>query len=257
VPRLNGGVTGIPLLIVIAGLAVGALYGLFGVGSAVATPVLSLLGVPGMAAVVGPLPALLPGSAAGAWSYARGGKVDWPIARLTLLGAVPAAVAGALASQVVGAPALLVLSGVVLLATGVRVLRPGTVAGPRAAQLRASTTFVVTAAVAVGFASGLLANGGGFLLVPLFLMVLGLDLNEAAGTSLVVAMAVSAPTLATHLLLGDLDLGLAAVFAVGLVPGVVAGSRLAQRLPTARLRLAFGAFLVTFALWFLARQLTG
>jgi len=251
-------VTGVPLLIVVAGLAVGSLYGLFGVGSAVATPVLALLGVPGMAAVVGPLPALLPGSAAGAWTYARGGKVDWRIARLTLAGAVPAAVAGALASRVVGAPALLVLSGFVLLATGLRVLRPGAVAAPWAAGLRASTPFVVSAAVAVGFAAGLLANGGGFLLVPLFLLVLGLDLNEAAGTSLVVAVAVSAPTVLTHvLLLGDLDLGLAAVFGLGLVPGVVVGSRLAQRLPTARLRLAFGVFLVTFALWFLARQLTG
>lgn len=249
--------TGLPPLIVVAGLAVGALYGLFGVGSAVATPVLALLGVPGMAAVVGPLPALLPGSAAGAWSYARGGKVDWRVARLTLAGAVPAAVAGALASRVVGAPALLTLSGIVLLATGLRVLRPGAVAGPHAAGLRASTAFVVTAAIAIGFASGLLANGGGFLLVPLFLLVLGLDLNEAAGTSLVVAVAVSAPTLATHVLLGDLDLALAMPFAAGLVPGVVAGSRLAQTVPTGRLRLAFGAFLVLFAVWFLARQLAG
>lgn len=249
--------TGIPPLIMIAGLAVGAIYGLFGVGSAVATPVLASLGVPGMAAVVGPLPALLPGAAAGAWSYARGGKVDWRVARLTLAGAVPAAVTGAMGSRVVGAPALLVLSGLVLLTTGVRVLRPGTVAGPRAAERRASAPFVVAAAVAVGFASGLLANGGGFLLVPLFLLVLGLDLNEAAGTSLVVAVAVSGPTLVTHVVLGDLDLALAAVFALGMVPGVVVGSQLAQRLPTARLRLTFGVFLVSFALWFLARQLTG
>lgn len=244
-------------MIVAAGLAVGAVYGTFGVGSAVATPVLSLLGVPGMAAVVGPLPALLPGSAAGAWSYARGGKIDWRIARLTLAGAVPAAVLGALTSQAVGAPALLVLSGLVLLATGLRVLRPGEIAGPRAAALRASSAFVVTAAVGVGFAAGLLANGGGFLLVPLFLLVLGLDLNEAAGTSLVVAVAVTAPTLATHVLLGDLDLALAGLFAVGLVPGVVAGSRLAQTVRTGRLRLAFGLFLVVFAVWFLARQLSG
>ena len=115
---LTGWVTDLTLLIVLAGLAVGAIYGLFGVGSAVATPVHALQGVPGLAAVVGPLPALLPGSAAGAWTYARGGKVDWRIARLTLAGAVPAAVAGALASGHVGAPLLLTLSGLVLLVTG-------------------------------------------------------------------------------------------------------------------------------------------
>ena len=250
--------THVPLLIT-AGLAVGAIYGLFGVGSAVATPVLALLGVPGMSAVVGPLPALLPGSAAGAWSYARGGKVDWVVARRTLAGAVPAAILGALASQVVGAPVLLVLSGIVLLATGVRVLNstPGALAGPRAEARRASAPFVILVAAAIGFAAGLLANGGGFLLVPLFLLVLGLDLNEAAGTSLVVAVAVSAPTLATHVLLGDLDLAIAGVFALGLIPGVVAGSQLAQRIASGRLRVAFGGFLVVFAAWFLARQVMG
>jgi uncharacterized membrane protein YfcA len=62
--------------------------------------------------------------------------------------------------------------------------------------------------------------------------------------------------LATHVLLGDLDLALAGLFAVGLVPGVIAGSRLAQIAPTGRLRLAFGLFLVLFAVWFLARQVT-
>lgn len=245
-----------PLLIT-AGLAVGLAYGLFGVGSAVATPVLSLLGVTGMSAVVGPLPALLPGSAAGAWTYARGGKVDWRVARLTLAGAAPAAVAGALASRWVGAPVLLTLSGVVLLVAGVRVLRPGPTAGPRADARRASTAFVVSAAVVVGFAAGLLANGGGFLLVPLFLVVLGLDLNEAAGTSLMVAAALTVPTIVTHLAIGDVDLGIATVFAVGLVPGAVGGSLVAQHLPVARLRLAFGAFLVVFAGWFLLRRIAG
>ncbi|HEY5155206.1 MAG TPA: TSUP family transporter, partial [Acidimicrobiales bacterium] len=90
------------LWIISGGIAVGLLYGLFGVGSAFATPLLSLLGVTGMAAVVGPLPALLPGSAAGAWSYSRRGKVDWPVARATLLGAVPAALLGAVTSRWVG-----------------------------------------------------------------------------------------------------------------------------------------------------------
>ena len=51
------------------GVAIGVLYGLFGVGSAFATPVLAAIGVPGLAAVVCPLPALLPSSAAGAVTY--------------------------------------------------------------------------------------------------------------------------------------------------------------------------------------------
>lgn len=234
----------------------GLLYGLFGVGSAFATPMLSVLGVSGMAAVVGPLPALLPGSAAGAWNYSRRGKVDWVLARRVLMGAFPAAILGALASRYVGGPVLLVLSGVVLFFVGVRVLRPGrTVDAAIAERRRTSVGFVVPAAIAVGFASGLLANGGGFLLVPLFLLALGMDMSEAAGTSLVVACTLTVPTLATHLLVGDVDWLIAGLFSLGMIPGAVAGSRGAHLFPSAKLRGAFGVLLVGFATWFLLRQL--
>lgn len=246
-----------PWSISAAGAAIGVLYGLFGVGSAFATPVLSLLGVSGMAAVVAPLPALLPGSAAGAWSYTRGGKVDWTIVRWTLIGAVPAAVVGAVASPAVGGPILLVLSGVLLLVAGLRTVRRGqisAVADDRALARRNRAWFVISAAAGVGFVSGLLANGGGFLLVPLFLVVLGLDMHEAAGTSLVVAAALTVPTIGAHTMMGDLDWLLSARFALGMVPGALAGAWLAQRLPTTKMRTAFGALLIGVAVWFLARQ---
>ena len=51
--------------ILLAGALVGVLYGLFGVGSSFATPALSFLGIPPLAAVVSPLPAFLPSSMAG------------------------------------------------------------------------------------------------------------------------------------------------------------------------------------------------
>jgi uncharacterized protein len=246
------------LLIILAGLGVGLLYGMFGVGSAFATPILALLGVPGMVAVAAPLPGLLPGSAAGAWSYSKGGKVDWRLARRALLGGAPAAVLGAVASRWVGGPILLVLSGVVLFVVGVRVLRPGAAIDPeRALARRTSPAFVVGTAVVIGFTSGLLANGGGFLLVPLFLLVLGLDMHEAAGTSMVVAAALTLPTLVTHGVIGDIDWVIAGLFAIGMVPGAMVGGRTAQRLPMARLRNVFGVILVGFAVWFLTRQMLG
>ena len=236
---------------------IGLLYGTFGVGSAFATPMLALLGVPGMAAVVGPLPALLPGSAAGAWSHSRQGNIDWVVARRALAGALPAAIVGALASSRVGGPVLLVLSGLVLLVVGLRVLRPvatSTATIERCDRRRESARFVVAAAVVVGFASGLLANGGGFLLVPMFLLLLGLDMNRASGTSLALASALTIPTLLVHMGMGDIDYVVASAFAVGLVPGAFIGARLASRLPTDRLQRAFGVLLVVVAVWFLARQ---
>ena len=47
-------------------------------------------------------------------------------------------------------------------------------------------------------------------------------------------------------------LGLAEVMSY---PGVIAGSRVAQAVPQRHLRVAFGAFLLVFGLWFAAHQL--
>src|SRR4051794_35404301 len=99
--------------------------GFFGVGgSSVATPVLSLLGVHGLAAIASPLPATVPSALAGAIPYWRSGEARPKAASWTLLGAVPATVVGGLLAQVVGGAALLVASGVVLVVVGVRVVLP-------------------------------------------------------------------------------------------------------------------------------------
>jgi uncharacterized membrane protein YfcA len=247
-------------VLVMAGLAIGLLYGMFGVGSAFATPVLALLGVPGLVAVAAPLPGILPGSVAGAWGHARDRRVDWSLARPTIAAALPATVIGALLSPAVGGPLLLVLSGVVLFAVGLRVLWP---AGTDAAQAerthradarRARRGLVVAAAFGVGLAAGLLANGGGFLLVPLFLVGFGLDVRDAAGTSMACAAALSVPAVLAHAVVGDIDWVVSGLFALGMVPGAIAGSRVAGLVDGDRLRRLFGVLLVAFAVFFLARQ---
>ena len=245
------------VLILVAGLGVGTLFGLFGAGgSAFATPVLALIGVPGLAAVASPLPAILPSAFAGARRYLRSGKLDRRVALLAIAGGVPGTVIGALASTLIDGRWLLILSGAMLGLVGVRVLWRDPVGHEaRAAARRSNRSLVLAASFGVGLLTGLLANGGGFLLVPLFIVVLGLTSSEAAGTSMVAVGVLTIPTLATHWALGHIDWPIAIVFALGAIPGSVGGARLAQRIPTARLRRAFGVVLVVFAAWFLSRQL--
>lgn len=238
-----------------AGVGVGLLFGLFGVGgSAFATPALALLGVPGVIAVASPLPATIPASVVAAVAYVRRGNLDWTTARRTLAGAGPAAIVGALLSRVVSGKSLLVLSGIVLGVIGVRILTSGTMASEASHARRGQRSLVVAAAAGVGLFTGLLANGGGFLLVPLFVLVLGLSMQKAAGTSLVVVAALSIPTLLTHWALGHIDWPIALAFAAGSIPGALVGSRFAQRVAGDALRKAFGSLLVAFALYFTARQ---
>ena len=239
-----------------AGLAVGVLFGLFGVGgSSFATPALGLLGVPGLIAVAAPLPATIPAAIVGMVAYVRRRQVEWPVARWSILGGVPGTIVGALLSRYVGGRSLLVVSGVVLALVGARILWP--LPEERLAlQTRRRLAVVVPAAAAIGLATGLLANGGGFLLVPLFVLVLGLTMPESAGTSLVVIAVLSIPTLATHWALGHINWTIAAAFALGSIPGAALGSRVAQYLPADAMKRAFGVLLIGFAIYFVGRQIT-
>jgi uncharacterized membrane protein YfcA len=241
------------LAILVAGLGVGVVFGVFGAGgSAFATPVLALLGVPGALAVASPLPGMVPAAVTSARRYLRSGNLDLRTARLAIAGGVPGTVVGALASVALGGHKLLVLSGLMLLIVGARVALPD----PAGARIRAAARrdrggLVVGLSFVVGVMTGLLANGGGFLLVPLFILVLGLSATEAAGTSIVAVGALTIPTLATHWALGHIDWPVALAFAAGLVPGSWAGAQLAQRIPAQASRRAFGVMLVVFAAWFL------
>jgi uncharacterized membrane protein YfcA len=241
-----------------AGGVVGILFGVFGVGgSSFATPVLALLGVQGVVAVASPLPATIPTALAGAWAYLRRRECDCKVAWWSLAGGVPGTLAGALLSQVIGGRVLLIASGVVLAIVGIRVLRPVTDDQRRLGEARRRAGVVIAAAAAVGLFTGLLANGGGFLLVPLYLVVLGLGMRESAATSLVVIAALSVPTLVTHWALGHVDWPVAGAFAAGAIPGGRLGGRLAHRLGGDSVRKAFGALLVLFAIYFTAKQAIG
>jgi uncharacterized membrane protein YfcA len=241
----------------VAGLVVGALFGVFGVGgSSFATPVMSLLGLSGFAAIASPLPATIPAALAGARQYARCGEIDADVAKWSLIGGIPATIAGALLSRVIGGPALLVASGVVLGVVGVRVLSPISAASVAAGTARRHRPLLITSiAAAVGLFTGLLANGGGFLLVPAYLLVLGLSMRTASGTSLLVISALTIPTLITHWALGHIDWPAALVFTLGSVPASWVMSRRAQRIRTEHLQRAFGVLLVAFSLWFVVYRL--
>ena len=99
-------------------------------------------------------------------------------------------------------------------------------------------------ALVVGLLAGLLANSGGFLLAPLFLVVLRLPVRAAMGTSLAVAAALAVPGTLTHAALGHIDLAFVLPFAPASVPLSVLGARTGLRLHPERLEVVFGAVLV-------------
>ena len=120
-----------------------------------------------------------------------------------------------------------------------------------------TTRLLVAASLGVGFVTGLLANGGGFLLVPLYALVFGLSMRQAIGTSLVVVAMLAVPTLATHWALGHVDWTLAGLMTIGALPASVMGSTLTHRVGGPVLRRTFAWFLIGFGVIFTTIRLLG
>ena len=241
----------------LAGATIGVFTGLFGVGgSSIATPLLSIMGVPGLVAVASPLPAAIPSAIAAAAPYVRQREARPRAAAWSLIGAAPAAVGGALLSQIVGGSVLLFVSGVVLVIVGQRVTRPISETTKQSGTgRRLNRPFLVGVMAGVGLFSGLLANGGGFLIVPAYLLIFGLDMRQATGTSLLVISVLTVPTLVTHWALGHIDWTVAGAFALGATPASAVSSHFSRRVGGDALRRAFGWFLTAAGVAFVAYRL--
>lgn len=98
-----------------------------------------------------------------------------------------------------------------------------------------------------GLFSGLFGVGGGSVLVPLLLFWLAFDIQRATGTSLMAIGVIATIAGGMHAGYGNVAWGDAMLIGLPAVGGVVAGTWLQQRLPTAAVSLLFSVLLVVVA----------
>jgi uncharacterized membrane protein YfcA len=237
------------------GMAIGYLSGAFGKGgSAIATPLLHLLGVPAMVAIASPLPATIPSTLLAGRVYGRAGNVDPRVVRVGLPIGLALTVAGAALTRWVPGGPLVLVTDVVVLACALRVLtvRPAQDDGADGPAGEPTVVRIALVVGAVGLVSGLLGNSGGFLLAPLFAGMLGLPIHRALGTSLVLAACLAVPGTLVHAALGHIDWAVTLAFGLASVPAASAGARLALRTKARPLSLAYGVGLATLSVGLLA-----
>jgi uncharacterized protein len=103
--------------------------------------------------------------------------------------------------------------------------------------------------IAAGIASGMFGIGGGVIIVPALVTLLGFDLLEATGTSLAaLLMPVGIFAVIAYYRAGKLHIPTAAWIALGLIGGAWAGAELALSLPVRTLQQLYGIFLI-YAGW--------
>ncbi|MFJ3338450.1 sulfite exporter TauE/SafE family protein [Streptomyces sp. NPDC086766] len=234
--------------IVLIGCGVGFFAGLFGAGgSAVGTPLLHASGVPAFAALASPLPAALPIALAASGAYRERGYADRRVVTWSVAIGFPATVGGALLTPYLGGPLLVRITEGVVAAIGVRLVLFPHEPRERAEETGAFRVRMVMVAAVVGVFSGLLANSGGFLLAPLYLVVLHLPIKRALATSLVVAAALAVPGTVTHWALGHIDWLVVLAYAAPATPAAYFGARLAIRSNPEWLTRIYGAALALLA----------
>ena len=245
------------LLAIPFGLAIGLIVGAVGGGGAIlALPVLVyVLGEGVGPASTASLIVVALAAAVGAGARARNGQICW---RLALLFSAPAAI-GALGGALLSAeasPRVLILSFVpiMLVAAAATWQRSG---AERADDDRgcppAMTRVVVGAGFGVGVLTGFFGVGGGFMIVPVLALGLGLTFRRAVATSLVIITITGIAALTSHLLTGAApNWGITAALACCTALGALGGTAIADRLPQAALAKVFAVIVALLALFLLA-----
>ena len=115
----------------------------------------------------------------------------------------------------------------------------------------------ITTAVLVGLLTGFFGVGGGFVVVPALVVVLGLSMRQAVGTSLLVVALNSATSLLSRLGGPEVDWSVVLPFALAAMVAALLGKRLSDRLPPRGLALGFAVLLVLVAGYTAAQSVAG
>ncbi len=274
------------LVIVLLGGGVGLLSGMFGVGGGfLTTPLLIFYGIPPAVAVASSATQITGSSVSGALAYWRRGQVDVKMGVVLVIGGVIGAGIGQIifrqlqkigqidiAINIIYVLFLGGIGGLMLkeaiaeqraarrLAAGgarpptrLRKHVPWIVALPGKTRFYKSGLYISPLAplllgAGVGVLTAIMGVGGGFIMVPAMIYLLGMAASAVVGTSLFQIIFVTAATTLLHATSSkSVDIVLALLLLVGGVAGAQLGVQLAQRLAPERLRLALALLVLGVA----------
>lgn len=253
------------VLPVAVGLVIGVVVGALGAGGGILSiPVLVyLLGQDAHSAAAESLIIVGLTATIGIIHHVRTRHVAWRqgllFGGLSLLGAVP----GARLAALVPERALLLLFAVMLLVVAALMVRSGLRTRREEDGRTIPTTIgqpkprlLVPAALLTGLLTGFFGVGGGFIVVPMLVMALGLDIRRATGTSLLVMILSSVVSLAARAGTPiEVDWVLTLLFAAGSMAGGLIGGPLASKARPSTLTLLFAVLLVSAGGFTLVEQL--
>ena len=270
------------LIMILLGGGVGLLSGMFGVGGGfLTTPLLIFYGIPPTVAAASAATQVTGASVSGTIAHWRRGGVDFQMGGILVVGGIIGAIAGAgifallqsigQIDTVISILYVLLLSSIgALMArdawrsidssrTGIPLPRRLKHHHPLVAALplrwrfyRSGLYISPIAPLILGFITGiltlLLGVGGGFIMVPAMIYILGMSARVVVGTSLFQILFVTAMATMTHALTTKaVDIVLAALLLIGGVVGAQLGARLAMKFEPEKLRMMLAVIVLLVA----------
>lgn len=271
------------LVIVVLGWGVGFLSGMFGVGGGfLTTPLLIFYGIPPAIAVASAATQVTGSSVSGALSYYRRGQVDLKMGAVLVAGGLMGSVAGSIlfrwlktqgqVDMTIGLVYVLFLGGVggLMLHETLAQMRRQRAGAPEVRRARRHHPLVAAlpmrmrfpksgvyisplapflVGMGVGVLTVIMGVGGGFIMVPAMLYLLGMAAGVVVGTSLFQIVFVTAVATILHASQSQsVDIVLAVLLLAGGVVGARFGARAAETLPPERLRLFLALLVLGVAL---------
>jgi uncharacterized membrane protein YfcA len=241
------------LLALVVGFGIGGLLGMLGGGGSILTvpALVYLMGQTPQAAVTTSLAIVGANSLIGAFFHRAQGTLNWRVALMFGgAGMITSYLAAGISTRI-SPLVLMVMFALLMLMVGAMLIRKKSAPHQQQPQQPLPRWKVLAGGALVGLLTGLLGVGGGFLIVPALVMLLGLPMHHAVGTSLVVIAMNSTAGFLGHLHDLSLDFTLVSVFISAGIVGTFAGTRLGRRIDAQTLHRAFGLLVIALAIYLL------
>lgn len=195
--------------------------------------------------------------------HARRGAVCWKSGAFFGLSGMAGAFTGGRFAVHLSADLLMTLFGLISLSTGLLMLLGGKAKLTQAVRqpvalcpLRVPYLRVLFDGFFVGCVTGMVGVGGGFLIVPALTLLVGLPMQGAVGTSLLIIVMNAVAGLAGYSQHAELDAPLTLIVAAGALLGSGIGAVVSGYIKPAWLRRGFGAMVIMVGVYVLSQSVT-
>lgn len=246
---------------IIIGSIAGFISAFFGIGgSSIDTPLLrTFMDISPYVALGSPLPTVLLTIVIALLTYWKKHLVNYRIFGWSVVGGMPGMILGSFLSQGFSGRFLMLFNALLLFLIGINFIHKSLIRtdwNKNRSKTRSIPSFkIISIAFICSALSGILANGGGLLLVPAYVLLFKMKMKEAIATSLLTISAMLIPAFLIHYNLGHIDLSISAAMSIGIIPMAYIGARMDLKTKSSTLQLLFGVLLIIFSIYFFISQL--